>query len=77
MRASDRRVLEAVDPDFERGTDDVAALVGGRAEVIGFVLRRLAHRGWVAEGARPGRWLRTSAGDDALDDNDHQRGGTP
>lgn len=72
MRDLDARVLQAVDSDLERATDDdVALLANGRTEIVAFALRRLQVRGLVEEAVRPGRWLRTRADDEVLNDNGH------
>ena len=66
MRDLDRRVLEATDRKLPRSAEDIASVALARHEIVAFALRRLAKQGLVEEGTTSGRWLRTPAGDEAL-----------
>ena len=68
LSALDARVLRATDASYIRTVERVAALADCSAEVALSCLRRLRGQMLVqVDGGRPARWLRTHAGDVALE----------
>jgi len=68
VSALDARVLRATDARYERSPERIGELAGCAADVALSTLRRL-RGGYLVEddGERPQRWLRTYAGDVALE----------
>jgi hypothetical protein len=68
LSALDARVLRATDPLRERTAARVAGIVGCEEDVAASCLRRLRGRLLIEpDGCRPIGWLRTRAGDVALE----------